>query len=170
MKLSLPPKLVGKLVCVLIISFCKISFLVMHLTYALLCRNWPFLTTNCLTLQITLIYQHVLMTMTMTAYHASNTTQDACCINVWWHRDANTIYLWIKAIMQMSTNKVNAMATHAQNINLNKITYILGGFTIWFSHSNNWWFKVWLCAQLCDNGGWIFWTLDNDSFTYVMII
>jgi len=54
----------------------------------------------------------------------------------------------------MSINKVNAMATHAKNIN--KITYILGGFKVWLSHSNNGWFKVWLCAQLCDNGGWIF--------------
>jgi hypothetical protein len=54
MKLSLPPKLVGKLVWVPVISFCKI-FIPSYKFDALLCRNWPFLPLNSLTLQITLI-------------------------------------------------------------------------------------------------------------------
>jgi hypothetical protein len=54
MKLSLPPKLVEKLVWVPVISFCKI-FLPSYKFDALLCRNWPFLPLNSLTLQITLI-------------------------------------------------------------------------------------------------------------------
>ncbi len=55
MKLSLPPKLVGKLVWVPVISFCKICIL-SYAFDALLCRNWPFSPPNRLTLQITLMY------------------------------------------------------------------------------------------------------------------
>ncbi len=54
MKLSLPPKLVGKLVWVLVISFCKI-FIPSYVFGALLCRNWPFSLPNRLTLWTTLI-------------------------------------------------------------------------------------------------------------------
>jgi NADH:ubiquinone oxidoreductase subunit 6 (subunit J) len=49
-------KLVEELAWVPFILFCKISFTVMHLM-PLLCRNWPFLPLNCLTLQITLLYR-----------------------------------------------------------------------------------------------------------------
>jgi hypothetical protein len=55
MKLSLQPKLVGKPVCVPVISFCKI-FIPSYAFDALLCRNWPFSPPNHLTsLQITLL-------------------------------------------------------------------------------------------------------------------
>jgi hypothetical protein len=54
MKLSLPPKLVEKLVWVPVISFCRI-FIPTYKFDALLCRNWPFLPLNSLTLWITLI-------------------------------------------------------------------------------------------------------------------
>jgi hypothetical protein len=54
MKLSLPPKLVEKLVWILVISFCKI-FIVSYLFDAVLCRNWPFSAPNRLTLRITLL-------------------------------------------------------------------------------------------------------------------
>jgi hypothetical protein len=56
MELNLPPK-VEKLVWVSVTSFCKISFLVMHLM-PLLCQNWPFLALNRLTLQSTLLHLH----------------------------------------------------------------------------------------------------------------
>jgi hypothetical protein len=54
MKLSIPPKLVGKLVWVPVIMFCKISFPVKHLMphYA---ETGPFSPPNRPTLQITLI-------------------------------------------------------------------------------------------------------------------
>jgi hypothetical protein len=55
MKLSLPPKLVEKLVWVPVISFCKI-FIPSYAFDALLCRNWLFSPPNRLTLQITLMY------------------------------------------------------------------------------------------------------------------
>ncbi len=55
MKLSLPPKLVEKLVWVPVISFCKI-FIPSYAFDALLCRNWPISPPNRLTLQITLMY------------------------------------------------------------------------------------------------------------------
>jgi hypothetical protein len=63
MKLSLPPKLVGKVIEVPVISFCKISFPVKHLmpnyaetgcfnlSYAFdaqLCRNWLFQSQLCI--------------------------------------------------------------------------------------------------------------------------
>jgi len=54
MKLSLPSKLVGKLVWVPVISFCKI-FIPTYKFDALLCRYWPFLPLDSLTLRITLI-------------------------------------------------------------------------------------------------------------------
>jgi hypothetical protein len=79
MKLSLPPNLVEKLVCFPDISFCKISFLVMYLTSTLLGRNWPFLTPSHLTLQITLIYQHVLMTMIEPSCIQNNPKQIVIC-------------------------------------------------------------------------------------------
>jgi hypothetical protein len=41
MKLSLPPKFMGKLVWVPVIRFVELSFLVTRFD-ALLCRNWPF--------------------------------------------------------------------------------------------------------------------------------
>jgi hypothetical protein len=41
MKLTLPPKFMGKLVWVPFISFCK-TFLPSYTFDALLCRNWPF--------------------------------------------------------------------------------------------------------------------------------
>jgi len=58
MKLSLPPKLVEKLVWVPVISFCKI-FIPSYAFDALLCRNWPFSPSNCLTLWITLICRSI---------------------------------------------------------------------------------------------------------------
>ncbi len=61
MKLSLPPKLVGKLVWVPVISFCKI-FIPSYAFDALLCRNWPFLPPNRLTLPITLITHKIFIT------------------------------------------------------------------------------------------------------------
>jgi hypothetical protein len=56
MKLSLPPKLVGKLVfsTVPVISLCKI-FIPSYAFDALLRRNWPFSPPNRLTLRITLL-------------------------------------------------------------------------------------------------------------------
>jgi len=45
MKLSLPPKLVEKLVCVPVISFCKI-FIPSSAIDAILCRNWVFPPPN----------------------------------------------------------------------------------------------------------------------------
>ncbi len=55
MKLSLPPKMVKKLVWVLVIWFCKISFLVTHLMsyYA---KNWPFSPDNRLTFTENFLY------------------------------------------------------------------------------------------------------------------
>ncbi len=47
--------LVEKLVCVSVISFCKI-FIPNYVFDPLLCRNWPSSSTNCKTLQITLMY------------------------------------------------------------------------------------------------------------------
>jgi hypothetical protein len=55
MKLSLPPKLVEKLVWVPVISFCKI-FIPSYAFDALLCRNWPFSPPNRLTLRTTLMH------------------------------------------------------------------------------------------------------------------
>ncbi len=55
MKLSLPPKFVEKLICVLVISLCKI-FIPSYAFDALLCRKWPFSPPNRLTLRITLMY------------------------------------------------------------------------------------------------------------------
>jgi hypothetical protein len=66
MKLSLPPKLVGKLVWVPVTSFCKI-FIPSYAFDALLCRNWPFSPPNRLTLRITLIN-------TQNLYHLPETT------------------------------------------------------------------------------------------------
>jgi hypothetical protein len=54
MKLSLPLKLVEKLVWVPVISFCKI-FIPSSAFDALLCQNWPFSPRNRLTLRITLL-------------------------------------------------------------------------------------------------------------------
>jgi hypothetical protein len=54
MKLNLPPKLVGKLVWVPVILFCKI-FIPSHAFDALLCRNCPFSPPNRLTLRLTSI-------------------------------------------------------------------------------------------------------------------
>jgi hypothetical protein len=57
MKLSLPPKLVEKLVWVqVIISFCTI-FIPIYSFDALLCQNWSFSPPDRLTLMITLLYQ-----------------------------------------------------------------------------------------------------------------
>ncbi len=56
MKLSLPPKLMEKLVGVQVISFCTI-FIPINAFDALLCRNWPFSPPDRLTLRITLLYQ-----------------------------------------------------------------------------------------------------------------
>ncbi len=53
MKLSLPPKLVEKLVRVSVMSFCKI-FIPSYEFDALLCRNQPFSPPDRLTLRITL--------------------------------------------------------------------------------------------------------------------
>jgi hypothetical protein len=53
-KLSLPPKLVEKLVWVPVISYCEISFPVRHLM-AYYTGNWPFSPPNRLTLGITSI-------------------------------------------------------------------------------------------------------------------
>ncbi len=55
MKLSLPPKLVEKLVWIPVILFCKI-FIHSYVFDALLCRNWPFSPPNTVTLPITLLY------------------------------------------------------------------------------------------------------------------
>jgi hypothetical protein len=55
MKLSLPPKLVEKLVWVPVISFYNVS-ITSYGFDALLCRNWPFSPPNLLTLRITLVY------------------------------------------------------------------------------------------------------------------
>ncbi len=63
MKLSLPPKLVGKLVWVPVISFCKI-FIPSYAFDALLCRNWLFSPPNRLTLRITLITHKFFITYT----------------------------------------------------------------------------------------------------------
>jgi len=52
MKLSLPPKLVEKLVWVPVISFCKI-FIPSYAFDALSCQNWPFSPSSRLTLRIT---------------------------------------------------------------------------------------------------------------------
>jgi hypothetical protein len=60
MKLSLPPKLVGKLVWIPVILFCKI-FIPSYLFDALLCPNWPFLLPNRVTLWITLLLKLNLM-------------------------------------------------------------------------------------------------------------
>jgi hypothetical protein len=54
MKLSLPPKLVEKLVCVPVISFCKI-FIPGYAFDALFCRNWPSSPPNHTNLRITLM-------------------------------------------------------------------------------------------------------------------
>jgi len=54
MQLSLQPKLVEKLVWVVVILFCKI-FIPSHMFDALLSRNWPFSPPNRLTLWITLM-------------------------------------------------------------------------------------------------------------------
>jgi len=55
MKLSSPPKLVEKLVWVLVISFCK--FFIGSYTFdGLLGQNWPFSPPNHLSLGITLMY------------------------------------------------------------------------------------------------------------------
>jgi hypothetical protein len=54
MKLNLPPKLVGKLVWVPVILFCKI-FIPSYAFDALLCRNCPFSPPNRLTLRLTSI-------------------------------------------------------------------------------------------------------------------
>ncbi len=54
MKLSLPPKLVGTLVWVPVISFCKL-FIPSYGFDALLCQNWPFSPPNRLTLRMTLM-------------------------------------------------------------------------------------------------------------------
>ncbi len=55
MKLSLPPKLVEKLVWVPVISFCKI-FIPSYTFDALLRQNWSFSPPNRLTLRITLLF------------------------------------------------------------------------------------------------------------------
>jgi len=55
MKLSLPPKLVEKLVWIPVILFCKI-FIHSSVFDALLCRNWPFSPPSTVTVQITLLY------------------------------------------------------------------------------------------------------------------
>ncbi len=57
MKLSLPPKLVEKLVWVPVLSFCKI-FIPSYTCDALLCRTWPFSPPNRVTLQITPLYSN----------------------------------------------------------------------------------------------------------------
>jgi len=54
MKLSLPPKLVGKLVWVPVISLCKIP-IPSHGFDPLLCINWPFSPLNRETFRITLL-------------------------------------------------------------------------------------------------------------------
>jgi len=54
MKLSLPPILVENLVWVPVISLCKI-FIPCYMLDALLCQNWPFLSTHHETLWLTLI-------------------------------------------------------------------------------------------------------------------
>ncbi len=56
MKLTLPPKLVEKLVWVPVISFCKI-FIPSDSFHGLLCRNWPFSPRHRLTLLITIMCQ-----------------------------------------------------------------------------------------------------------------
>jgi len=53
MKLSLAPKLLGNLVWVTVILFCKI-FIPSYTFDALLCRNWPFSPPHGMTLWITL--------------------------------------------------------------------------------------------------------------------
>jgi hypothetical protein len=55
MKLSLPPKLVEKLVWVPVISFLSYAF------DALLCPNWPFSPPNRLVLRMTLIFENSLI-------------------------------------------------------------------------------------------------------------
>jgi hypothetical protein len=55
MKLSLPPKLVEKLVWVPVISFCRI-FIPSYTFDALLCQNWSFSPPNRLTLWTTLMH------------------------------------------------------------------------------------------------------------------
>jgi hypothetical protein len=54
MKLNLPPKLVEKLVWILIISFGKI-LIPSYAFDVVLCQNWLFLPPNHRTLQITLM-------------------------------------------------------------------------------------------------------------------
>ncbi len=56
-KLSVPPKLLEKLVWVPVILFCQI-FIPSSVFDSLSCRNWPFLPPNCLTLGITLLCKH----------------------------------------------------------------------------------------------------------------
>jgi hypothetical protein len=58
MKLSLSPKLVEKLVRVPVILFYK-NFILNYKFDALLCRNWPFLPPNHVTLLISLVYSWV---------------------------------------------------------------------------------------------------------------
>jgi hypothetical protein len=53
-EISLPPKLVEKLVWVPVISFCKI-FIASYAFDVLSCRNWPFSPPNRVTLEITLL-------------------------------------------------------------------------------------------------------------------
>jgi hypothetical protein len=57
MKLSLPPKLVEKLVWVPVVLLCKIFFIPRYAFDALLCLNWPFSRPNRETLWITLMRQ-----------------------------------------------------------------------------------------------------------------
>jgi hypothetical protein len=47
MKLSLPPKLVGKVIQVPVISFCK-NFIPSYTFDAQLCRNWLFQSQLCI--------------------------------------------------------------------------------------------------------------------------
>jgi len=76
MKLNLPPKLVEKLVCVPIISFCKIFIPSYHTFDALLHPNWVLLPLNWLTLWIILMnpifYTNYKSHIQITQQHPSN--------------------------------------------------------------------------------------------------
>ncbi len=77
MKLSLPPKLVEKLVWVAVIWFCKI-FIPSWVFDAPLCWNWLFTPPNGLTLCITLFYDNLLNINVL----APKTWCGAVCISV----------------------------------------------------------------------------------------
>jgi len=82
MKLSLPPKLVAKLVWVPVISFRKI-FIPSYAFDALLCRNGPFSPPDRLTLRITLIYANIYNKWKRILITEYKTVKSWKCEHVW---------------------------------------------------------------------------------------